>query len=130
MMEGEMKRFALRQLSTAMNEGDQQIARLGVVLKMLALTVEQIEHKLVANKAGWHEFDLRRRGSTSLSQDGSNALPPGLRSRRGSTEDAGGIGLGADAAGINGHVGGHALVNGFTNGSSTHDLLQDLMNKF
>jgi hypothetical protein len=35
----QMKRYALRQLSTAMNEGDLQIARLGVVLKMLAVTV-------------------------------------------------------------------------------------------
>ena len=42
MIEGEMQRYALRELSTAMNEGDKQVARLCVVLKMLAVNVGQL----------------------------------------------------------------------------------------
>ena len=47
---GEMKRFALRELSTVMNEGDKNISRLGAMLKMLAISIDQIEHKIVHDR--------------------------------------------------------------------------------
>ena len=45
-----MKRFALRELSTVMNEGDKNISRLGAMLKMLAISIDQIEHKIVHDR--------------------------------------------------------------------------------
>ena len=45
-----MKRFALRELSTVINEGDKNISRLGAMLKMLAISVDQIEHKIVHDR--------------------------------------------------------------------------------
>ena len=67
MMEGEMKRYALRELSSAMAEGDRQIARLGVVLKMLAVSIETIEQELWTTKVEYfRDLDKERTHKLSL----------------------------------------------------------------
>jgi voltage-gated sodium channel len=45
-MEAEMKRYAMRELSVAMNEGDKQIAQMCLVLKLLFFSVDDAHTKL------------------------------------------------------------------------------------
>ena len=49
MIESEMRRYALRELSTAMNEGDKQIAQMCFVLKLLAISVDNIQDSLASH---------------------------------------------------------------------------------
>ena len=73
-----MKRFALRELSTVMNEGDKNISRLGAMLKVLAISVDQIEHKIfhdrenrtnLANAVDTRADDVDQLGGSSVKME-------------------------------------------------------------